>query len=129
MPLVRISLSASHSDQRKNALSKAVHQALIDEFKIPEDDYFHIIEVLGKSQIKYPQEYLGIPHTDDIIFIQIIAAVGRTIDQKRNLYRSIATLVEARTKISSKDIIITLLENQKENWSFGNGELQTFNHV
>lgn len=129
MPLIRITLSDSYELETQNHISQAIHNALIQEFNIPKDDYFHIIEKLPTVQLRFPKEYLNIKHTTAIIFIQIIAGIGRTITQKQKLYKSISDNIEASTRINPQDIIISLIETEKENWSFGNGELQTFNHI
>ena len=129
MPLVRISLSEQCSLQTQNAISEAIHQALIAEFNIPKEDYFHIIESRSKNQLKFPSSYLGIAHTENIVFVQIIAATGRNIEHKKKLYQKVGHLISQNTHIDLQDVIITLLENAQENWSFGNGELQTFNHI
>ncbi|SHF63197.1 tautomerase family protein [Chryseobacterium vrystaatense] len=129
MPLVRISLSEACSSETQNSISQAIHQALMEEFNIPKDDYFHIIESLSQNQLKFPSTYLGIAHTGNIVFVQIIAAIGRNVEQKKKLYQKISQLVSQNTHIKSQDVIITLVENTKENWSFGNGELPTFNHI
>src|SRR5699024_2814308 len=130
MPFVRISLPNTCSQATKDNISIAVHQSLIEEFNIPEDDYFHVIEELKEQQIKFPNNYLGINHTSDIIYIQIIAGKGRTLEQKRRLYREIAMQITNTTSITKNNIIITLLENNgMEDWSFGNGEIQEPKHL
>ena len=129
MPLVRISLSKSHSSETQDAISKSIHQSLIEHFNVPVDDYFHIIEALKQPQLKYPKTYLDVAHTDSIVFVQIIAAKGRTTEQKEKLYSRIAELVAQNTSIRTDDVIITLLENEKDNWSFGQGAMQSFNHI
>ncbi len=123
MPFVKVSLRKDQPMEMKNAVSKAIHQSLISQFHIPEDDYFQIIEELEPHQIKYPQSYLGIPHTDDIIFIQITAGAGRTSEQKSLLYAEISNRISSNTTIKPDDIIIILVENNcSENWSFGQGK-------
>lgn len=123
MPFVRISLQKDHLLETKNAISESIHQSLISQFHIPHDDYFQVIEELEKHQLKYPKSYLGIDHTDDIIFIQIIAGEGRTQEQKKLLYAEIAERISSTTTIKSDDIIILLVENKgSENWSFGQGK-------
>ena len=129
MPLVRISLSKSHSSATQDSISTSIHQALIEHFNIPVDDYFHIIEALKQPQLKYPTTYLEVAHTDNIVFVQIIAAKGRITEQKKNLYHRIAELIAQNTSIKSDDVIITLLENEKDNWSFGQGAMQSFSHI
>ncbi|WP_312991785.1 tautomerase family protein [Chryseobacterium flavum] len=129
MPLIRITLSENYSQEECGRISQSVHSAMIQEFNVPEDDYFHIIEQISPSRLFFPDQYLGMKHDAGILFIQIIAATGRTTEQKQKLYKSIATEISASININPQNIIITLLENSKENWSFGNGELQNFNHI
>ncbi|PRY03144.1 tautomerase-like protein [Pontibacter ummariensis] len=130
MPFVRISLPKKLSQEVKSNVSFAVHQSLTQESNIPENDYFHIIEELEPWQIKYPVSYLGVTHTADIIYIQIIAGLGRTLEQKKNLYSEIAHRVSTSTEITKNNIIIVLLENAgRQNWSFGNGEIQEPQHA
>jgi phenylpyruvate tautomerase PptA (4-oxalocrotonate tautomerase family) len=130
MPFVRISLLKKLSQETKNKISQSVHQSLIAEFNIPKDDYFHVIEELETQQIKYPESYLGISHSENIIYVQIIAGQGRTLEQKKKLYHTIGTTISSETEITINNIIIVLLENNGlENWSFGNGEIQEPKHL
>lgn len=130
MPFVRISLQKELSLEVKNTISESIHQSLIEEFHIPQDDYFHVIEELENHQIKYPKSYLGISHSEEIIYVQIIAGQGRTLEQKKKLYHQIATRISSSTAILINNIIIVLLENNGlENWSFGNGEIQEPKHL
>lgn len=130
MPFVRISLPKKLSQETKNKISQAIHQSLIAEFHIPEDDYFHVIEELEAQQIKYPESYLGISHTAQIVYVQIIAGQGRTLEQKKKLYHQIAARISSETEITINNVIIVLLENNgRENWSLGNGEIQEPKHL
>jgi phenylpyruvate tautomerase PptA (4-oxalocrotonate tautomerase family) len=130
MPFVRISLPEKLSLETKNNISESIHHALIAEFNIPKDDYFHVIEELEPRQIKYPESYLGITHSEDIVYVQITAGQGRTLEQKKKLYHQIATGISTTTAILINNVIIVLLENNGlENWSFGNGEIQEPEHL
>ncbi|MEA9413866.1 tautomerase family protein [Flavobacterium sp. PL02] len=130
MPFVRISLPKKLSQETKENISISIHESLIQEFNIPQDDYFHVIEELESTQIKFPKSYLGITHSENIIYVQITAGQGRTKEQKTKLYAQIATRISNTTEILKSDIIIILLENNgSENWSFGNGEIQEQKHL
>ncbi|WP_374172542.1 tautomerase family protein [Flavobacterium tructae] len=130
MPFVRISLPKKLSLETKNNISEAIHHSLIAEFHIPSADYFHVIEELEQHQIKYPESYLGISHSEEIVYVQITAGQGRTVEQKKKLYHQIATRIAATTAILINNVIIVLLENNGlENWSFGNGEIQEPIHL
>lgn len=130
MPFVRISLRKGLGNEIRNVISEAIHKSLIQEFLIPENDYFHVIEELEASLIKYPQEYLDISHTENIVFIQIVAGSGRTEEQKKKLYAEIGRRISSKTEILINDIIIILIENGTYiNWSFGMGEIQKTTHI
>lgn len=130
MPFVRISLPKMLKQEVKDQISISVHQSLINEFNIPADDYFHIIEELDSYQIKFPKSYLEIPHTEEIVYIQIIAGKGRTFEKKKRLYASIAEKIAESTTITKNNIIIVLTENNgQEDWSFGNGGIQGAKHI
>lgn len=130
MPFVRISLPKSFSQETRDKVSLSVHHALMQEFNIPANDYFHVIEELETRQIKFPETYLDVGHTSDIVYIQIIAGQGRTVEQKRGLYREIAERISNATTVTINNVIIVLLENEgKQNWSFGNGEIQDPKHL
>jgi phenylpyruvate tautomerase PptA (4-oxalocrotonate tautomerase family) len=130
MPFVRISLLKTLSSDAKDKISKAVHQSLMDEFNVPPDDYFHVIEELDAAQLYYPKNYLGIAHSGNMVYVQITAGSGRTYEQKEKLYAAISNRIAAETPVLVNDVIILLVENGgKENWSFGEGKIQNLNHI
>ena len=124
MPFVRVSLKKRKETGFKKAISNSIHQALVDTFRIPEDDLFQIIAEFDEENVIYPSSYMGINHTSDIIYIVIIAKDGRSIEMKKSLYKSIVDNISKNTNHNKSDIFITLTENAVENWSFGNGEAQ-----
>ena len=97
---------------------------------MPASDYFHVLDELDVNQLFYPVNYLGIPHAGNMVYVQIIAGSGRTADQKKRLYSSVANGIAQKTNVLANDVIIVLVENGgKENWSFGRGEIQELTHI
>jgi 4-oxalocrotonate tautomerase len=122
MPLVRISHPPGVDAA---AISRGVHQALVDAFKIPPDDLFQIItEHIPQGGIVRPHSYLGVEYSDAFTVIQITANDTRTVDQKKALYAAIADRLSREAGMRSDDILISLVEVKKENWSFGKGIAQ-----
>lgn len=121
MPLVRISLAQGKSAAVKQHVSDAIHEALVNTFNVPADDRFHVISDHPAADFICTPEYLGVRHTGDAVFIQIVCNEGRSLEMKQALYRHIADGIAERTGIPRSDVIINLLETRKENWSFGNG--------
>jgi 4-oxalocrotonate tautomerase len=123
MPLVRISVSSGKSAAYLQAISTAVHEELVEVFKIPPDDRFQVItEYTAGTRLVRPKSYLGNEYSDDLIVIQITANDGRTVEQKKALYRGIAQKLAKTPGLRPQDVVINLVEVRKENWSFGNGE-------
>lgn len=131
MPFVQIYLSQTLEDRSRKEISLSIHESLVAVFGIPENDYFQVIHETRPADLLYPRSYLGVPHGSSegspVVYIQIVAREGRTAEQKQALYRSIAEKIAGRTAIAIEDVIIVLVENTGENWSFGRGEAQMVN--
>lgn len=122
MPLVRISHAAGKPQAYSNALSQGVHRALVETFNVPEDDLFQIVTghaptigLVGTSS------FLGIDHSEDMVYVQITCSEGRSVDQKKALFGSIVANVSKDAGVRKEDVIINIVETKRENWSFGNG--------
>lgn len=124
MPLVRIDLRAGHSPAVRRLVGDAVHQAMVETLNIPSDDRFQVITEHPAEGMIYDPGYLGISRSDGVIFIQITLNAGRTVEQKRALYARIAALVGERAEVRPGDVLVSLVEVPRENWSFGDGAAQ-----
>lgn len=124
MPLVRISLLVGRSAESKKKIGDVVHQAMVETINCPPQDRFQLITEHTKENFLCAPEYLGIPHTDDLIIIQITLNEGRTVELKKALYQAIANGLSTAVSVSVQDVFISLVEVKKENWSFGNGAAQ-----
>jgi phenylpyruvate tautomerase PptA (4-oxalocrotonate tautomerase family) len=72
----------------------------------------------------YDPAYLGIVRSDDVVFVQITLNAGRSTEQKRALYARMAELLGVNPGLRPQDLLISLVEVSRENWSFGNGQAQ-----
>ena len=124
MPFVNIYLPESYHKELKNTISLSVHESLMEVFHVPEDDYFQVIHPVSPENLIFPDCYLDISHTSDLIYVQIICGPGRTVEMKKSLYSVISQKISERTHLLSNDIIIVLNETSLENWSFGQGKTQ-----
>jgi phenylpyruvate tautomerase PptA (4-oxalocrotonate tautomerase family) len=124
MPLVRIDLRAGHSAAVRQAVGDAVHRAMVETLGVPADDRFQVITEHPAEALVYDPAYLGIHRSDAVVFVQITLNTGRTVEQKRALYARLATLVSERAEIRPADVLVSLVEVSRENWSFGDGVAQ-----
>ncbi len=124
MPFVQISLLRGKPSEYVSGIVESVHKALVKEFNVPELDKFQVVHEVEPHQLVFPTSYLGVPHSDDIIYVHITCKEGRTIDMKRRLYQEIATLISSSTGLVEDDVFFVIAENKAENWSFGRGKAQ-----
>ena len=124
MPLVRIDHAPGKPASYREALSKGVHAALQSVFGVPEHDLFHILREHGPGTIRHAPNYLGIDYSDELVILQITVNDGRTLEQKKTLFATIADNLARDPGVRRQDVMINLLEVKKENWSFGNGLAQ-----
>ena len=122
MPLVRVSLRKGKSPSYLSAIGESVHAAMVETINVPADDRFQVYSEHAAEGLVYDPAYLGIARTDDMIVIQITLNSGRTLDQKRALYRVIAEKLAKDPGLRPEDVLVSLVEVVKENWSFGKGE-------
>jgi phenylpyruvate tautomerase PptA (4-oxalocrotonate tautomerase family) len=122
MPLVRISLAkAGKPAAYRRQVGDAVHRALVDAVGVPPHDRFQLITEHEPENFVFDREFLGIERSADLVIIQITLSAGRSLAQKRALYRRIADNLAAAVGLRPEDVWINLVEVAKENWSFGNG--------
>jgi 4-oxalocrotonate tautomerase len=123
MPFARIDLIKGKPDAYRRALADVVYAGL-RSIGVPENDRFQVIHEHDKANFLFAESYLDIPHTDDLVIIQITFNEGRTTEQKKALYKFIAEGIHAATGLGLNDVFINLVEVKRENWSFGNGVAQ-----
>jgi 4-oxalocrotonate tautomerase len=121
MPLVRISVLKGKRPAWRQQLGEAVHEALVKTINVPAQDRFQVLSEHEPGDLVYDPGYLGVARSNDIVIIQVTLSLGRTLAQKRALYRRIADNL-ARLGVRREDVWINLIEVAKENWSFGLGE-------
>ena len=122
MPLVRVSLREGKPPSYLAAIGESIHQAMIETINVPKDDRFQVFSEHPADGLVFDPSYLGIARTEGIVIIQITLNLGRTVDQKRALYRAIADRLSRNPGIRKEDVLVNLVEVSKDCWSFGNGE-------
>jgi 4-oxalocrotonate tautomerase len=124
MPLVRISLMKGKAKGFGKKIGEIVYRTMVDTINVPAKDNFQVITEHDNDSLIYDSSYLDIRRTDEIVFIQISLNEGRSVDQKKALYKTIAERLHSELGIRMEDVLINLVEVKKENWSFGNGIAQ-----
>lgn len=115
MPLVKIETRKSWSASEKNGIMEAIHSAMREALKIPENDRdirFHEY---------HPEDFQVSPDkTQNYTLVEITMFTGRSLQAKKELYQGIVTNL-GKLGILAADVFIVLHEVPLENWGIRGG--------
>jgi phenylpyruvate tautomerase PptA (4-oxalocrotonate tautomerase family) len=144
MPLVKIDvIKGRRSPAQLRTLADTIQTVMLQKFKAsPKDRYqvnrypnelrlcasrrltpAQIITQHEPGEIICEDTGLGFERTDDLVVIQIFQQ-GRTAEDKQNVFAALAERLEAECGLKGTDLVMSCVENKKEDWSFGMGEAQ-----
>ncbi|MET0846757.1 MAG: tautomerase family protein [Pseudomonas sp.] len=124
MPLVRVDIKKHPDPTFAKRVGQLIYAAMHSSIGVPENDNFQILAEHDEQHFIFDPGYLGINRTAGLVVIQITLSEGRTVEQKKLLYKTIAESLNTELAVRLEDIFINLVEVKKENWSFGNGIAQ-----
>ncbi len=122
MPFVRITLSADRPQSVRDAIGDGVHNAMINAIGIPKGDRFQVVDAQPSNDLHFDPDYLDGDRRDQVL-VEITLVRGRNQDKKVALYQAVAANL-ADVGVRPEDVMVILHENSREDWSFGNGEMQ-----
>jgi phenylpyruvate tautomerase PptA (4-oxalocrotonate tautomerase family) len=123
MPLVRIDLREGKPAHYRRDIGRVIYEAMLS-VGVPANDRFQVINEHEADDFLFDPDYLGVHRTEDLVIVQITWNEGRTVEQKKALFKAIADGLHAAIGLRREDVLINLVEVKKENWSFGNGIAQ-----
>ena len=124
MPLVRIDLRKGKDLTYRQEIGRVVYEAMVAVAGVPANARFQGVSEHDADNFLFDPGYLGVDRSDDLVIIQITWNEGRTVDQKKALYKAIVDGLAKAPGIRPEDVFINLVDVRKENWSVGKGEAQ-----
>ncbi len=123
MPLLRFDLIEGRTDDEMKTLLDAAHRAMLEAFEVPERDRYQIVHEHAASRMIVEDTGLGIPRTHEVVFLQVTSR-PRKRKQKEAFYRLLCEELERSCGIAPSDVVVSIVENSDEDWSFGLGRGQ-----
>ncbi len=121
MPLVNIDLLVGRTDEELTTIADSVHDAMVAELDVPRRDRFQVITQHSPATLHFDQHYLEIQRSDRFVLVRITLSVGRSAVAKSAFYARLAELLADRAGLRPEDLAVVLVENEREDWSFGRG--------
>jgi len=123
MPLIRFDMIEGRSPDEIKELLDATHRMLVSVFKIPQRDRYHIVHEHPTSHFVVEDTGLGIKRTRKCVVIQVTTR-PREREAKETFYRLLCRELEGTCGIPPSDVVVSIVTNSDEDWSFGNGRAQ-----
>jgi phenylpyruvate tautomerase PptA (4-oxalocrotonate tautomerase family) len=98
-------------EERRTALSTAIHAAIVATLDYPPEKKFHRFISLADADFIHPED-----RGEDYTIIEISMFEGRTEEAKRNLIADLFARIEAEAEINPHSLEITIMETPRVNW-------------
>lgn len=123
MPLVYIDLIEGRDPGQVRSLLDTAHEALVEAFELPPRDRYQVVSTHPAQEIAAWDTGLGIRRSDQLVIMHIVSR-RRARRQKQNLYALLAEKLQKECGLDPADLIVSITENDDEDWSFGQGRAQ-----
>ena len=123
MPLIYFNVLEGRTDAELQAMLDAAHRAMLAAFGVPERDRYQIVNEYKPSRMVVEDTGLGIPRTDKVVVVQVVSR-PRGKEAKQTFYRLLTEELQKSCGIAPSDVMVSVIENTDEDWSFGLGRAQ-----
>ncbi len=123
MPLLYFNVLEGRTDAELKTMLDAAHRAMLAAFKVPERDRYQIVNEYKPSRMIVEDTGLGIPRTDKVVVVQVVSR-PRGKEAKQAFYRLLTEELQKSCGIAPSDVMVSVVENTDEDWSFGLGRAQ-----
>jgi phenylpyruvate tautomerase PptA (4-oxalocrotonate tautomerase family) len=123
MPLIRIDVIEGRSEAEIKALLDAAHRAMLAAFNVPPRDRYQIVQQHPRAHMIVEDTGLGIERSDKVVVVQVTTR-PRKKKLKEAFYRLLCEELEQACGLAPSDVMVTMVENSDEDWSFGHGHAQ-----
>jgi ketosteroid isomerase-like protein/phenylpyruvate tautomerase PptA (4-oxalocrotonate tautomerase family) len=125
MPFVNVSLARGKPGEYLEAVSRAVHDALVAELGMKPEDDFQLIHQHEPGEMVFSRTFRGGPRSDDWIVFTITDGQERGQRAKRRFYQTLVRLLEEDPGVRPADVFVMMTVTPPENFSFADGVIGT----
>ena len=123
MPLLRFDLIEGRTPAELQNLLDAAHRAMLAAFNVPPGDRYQIVNEHRPSHMIIEDTGLGIARTRKVVFLQVTTR-PRGRELKETFYKLLVEELEKSCGIAPSDVVVSMVSNIDEDWSFGLGRAQ-----
>jgi hypothetical protein len=123
MPLLYVDLIEGRTPAEIRTLLDAIHDAVVEAFGVPPRDRYQVVHTHPSHEVVAWDTGLGIERSTALVVVHVVSR-RRSLEMKQRFYELAAGNLMARCGLDAKDLIVSIAENDDEDWSFGHGRAQ-----
>lgn len=123
MPLIKVDMIKGRTKEEIKSILDITYNVMLETFQAPIGDRYQIVNQHEDYEMQILDTGLGVSRTDGVLVFTVVTR-PRTKDQKIHFYKKLTESLNEKLNIRTEDIMISLVENSDEDWSFFNGEAQ-----
>lgn len=123
MPLLYIDLIEGRSPSEVRALLDAIHETVVEAVGVPERDRYQVVRTHPAHEVIALDTGLGIDRSARQVILHVVSR-RRPRELKQKFYELLASRLAGRCGLDPADLIVSVTENNDEDWSFGHGRAQ-----
>lgn len=123
MPLLHFHVIKGRKPEALRKLLDTAHDTMLEAFKVPPRDRYQIVSEHDPAHMVIEDTGLGIARTDQVVLLQITSR-PRSTEQITAFYKLLAERLEEHCGLAPSDLVVSIVQNADEHWSFGLGRAQ-----
>ena len=123
MPLLTFDIIEGRTEKEIQSLLDAAHRAVLHAFKVPERDRYQIVHENKAHHMVIEDTGLGFKRSKNLVVVRVFTS-PRSEEQKHQFYAKLLSELQEHCNLDSDDLMVSVITNQKVDWSFGRGIAQ-----
>ena len=120
---MKIDMIKGRAPEDIQAILDISYKVMLEAFDAPVGDRYQIVNQHEPYEMQILDTGLGFERTKDVLLFSLITR-PRTTEQKKQFYHNLVTALNDELGIRKEDIMINLVVNADEDWSFAFGKAQ-----
>jgi 4-oxalocrotonate tautomerase len=123
MPLLYVDIIEGRAPAEVQELLDATHDAVVEAFQVPPRDRYQVVHTHPAHEIVAWDTGLGIDRSSAPVVLHVVSR-KRPREFKERFYKLLASNLAERCGLDPADLIVSVTENDDDDWSFGYGRAQ-----